>query len=102
MLFISGQLGVDPEKGTLVEGGTGAQTRQALANIQAILDEAGFAKQEVVQVQVFLADLGDYKVMNEAYAAFFDNHAPSRAAFEVARLPLDGRVEIMVTAVRAE
>lgn len=100
-LFISGQLGIDPAAGTLVPGGVVAETRQALANVQAILEEASFTVQDVVQVQVFLADINDFAAMNEVYATFFTTNPPARAAFQVAALPKGGRVEILVQALRA-
>lgn len=100
MLFVSGQLGMDPASGKLVEGGTEAQARQALMNVQAILEAAGFSMKDAVQVQVFLADIGDFAQVNEVYKTFFAEPYPARAAFGVAALPAGGKVEIMVTAHR--
>lgn len=99
-LYCSGQVGLDPDSGELVPGGIEAETRQALENLDAVLQEAGFAMRDVVQAQVFLADLNDYAAMNTVYAAYFETAPPARAAVQVARLPLDARVEIMVTARR--
>jgi 2-iminobutanoate/2-iminopropanoate deaminase len=99
-LYVSGQLGIDPATGKLVEGGTPAQTRQALLNVQAILTAAGFSMKDAVQVQVFLADIEDFAQVNEVYKTFFTEPYPARAAFAVAALPAGGRVEIMVTAHR--
>lgn len=101
-LYLSGQLGVDPATGRLVEGGVRAETRQALANCRAILEAAGFRIGNVVQAKVFLADLDDYTAMNAAYAEVFGHAPPARAAVQVARIPLDARVEIMLTAVRSD
>lgn len=98
LLFLSGQIGLDPSTGVLVSGGIEPETRQTLANIQAILNEADYDWADVVQVQVYLADLNDYAVMNEIYAETFGAVRPARAAMEVARLPRDARIEIMVTA----
>ncbi len=70
MLYASGQLGLVPETGVLAEG-VQAQTKQSLANIQAVLDEAGFAKEDVVKTTVFLADIRDFAVVNEIYAEYF-------------------------------
>ena len=70
-------------------------------NLSAILESAGFAMADVVQAQVFLADLNDYAAMNEVYGSYFASNPPGRAAVQVARLPLDARVEIMMTAVKA-
>jgi len=101
MLFIAGQIGLDPTTKKLVAGGIIPETQQALENIQAILDAAGFSKSDLVQVQIFLADINDYAAMNKVYAAFFEGVSPpARAAVQVAHLPLDARIEIMATAVR--
>ena len=100
MLFLAGQVGLDPATRTLVEGGVEAETRRAMDNLKAILEEAGFTMGDVVQAQVFLADLNDYATMNEVYGSYFATMPPGRAAVQVARLPLDARVEIMMTAVR--
>ena len=97
-LYVSGQLGMDPTAGKLVEGGTVAQAEQALKNVQAILTQAGFTMHDVVQVQVFLADMGDFKAMNEVYAKFFSEPYPARAAIEAAALPAGGKVEILAVA----
>ncbi len=101
-LYLSGQIAIDPETGKMVSDDIQAQTHQVLDNIQAVLDEAGFSLSDVVQSKVFLADLNDYAAMNEVYGAYFKEHPPARAAVQVARLPLDALVEIMVTAVRLE
>ena len=97
-LFSSGQLGLVPETGALPEG-VEAQTRQSLANIQAILDEAGFAKSDVVKTTVFIKDMNDFAAVNAIYADFFGDSKPARSCVEVARLPKDGLVEIEVVAV---
>lgn len=99
MLFSSGQLGLIPETGTLPEG-VEAQTRQSLANIQAILEEAGFSKSDVVKTTVFIKDMNDFAAVNAIYADFFGVTRPARSCVEVARLPKDGLVEIEVTAVK--
>ena len=100
MVWVAGQIGRDPATGEL--GTTTAdQTRFAMDSVGEILDAAGYTFNDVVQVQVFLADLNDFTEMNEAYAPYFDGAAPpARAAFEVSRLPLDARVEILVTAAK--
>ncbi len=102
MLFLAGQIGLDPATRTIVEGGVEAETRQVMANLDAVLKAAGFSMSDVVQAQVFLADLNDYAVMNEIYGAYFASMPPGRAAVQVARLPLDARVEIMMTAVKTD
>jgi 2-iminobutanoate/2-iminopropanoate deaminase len=99
-VYLSGQLGLDPATGKLVAGGVEAETRQALVNCRAILAAAGLTLADVVQAQVFLADMNDYQAVNAIYAEHFPAAPPARAAVQVARLPRDGRVEILLTAVR--
>lgn len=99
-LYLAGQIGLDPATGQLVPGGIEAETERAMNNLKAVVEAAGFVMGDVVQAQVFLADLNDYAAMNAVYARFFPEHAPARAAVQVARLPRDARVEIMLTAAR--
>jgi 2-iminobutanoate/2-iminopropanoate deaminase len=91
-LIASGQLGLDD--GTMVDGGTGAQLTQAIANLAGLLAGAGAGLSDVVKTTVFLADIGDYTEMNDAYVAAFGDHRPARSAVAVAALPLGARVEI--------
>ena len=98
-LFSSGQLGMNPETGALPEG-VEAQARQSLANVKAILDEAGFAKSDVVKTTVFIRDMSDFATVNAIYADFFGDSRPARSCVEVARLPKDGLVEIEFVAVK--
>lgn len=100
MVFISGQLGIDPKTGQLVDGGIESQTQQAIENVKSILSVEALAMKNVVQVQVFLADIKDFAAMNEIYAKYFTPPYPSRAAFQVAALPKGGLIEIMVVAVK--
>ena len=100
-LYCAGQIGIDPATGEMVSGGIEAETRQVLRNIGAVLDAAGFRTIDVVQAQVFLVDLDDYATVNSIYAELFGASPPARAAVQVARLPKDARIEIMVTADRA-
>ena len=99
LLFTSGQLGLIPATGALPEG-VEAQARQSLANLKAILDEAGFALSDVVKTTVFLRDMGDFAAVNAIYAEFFGDNRPARSCVEVARLPKDGLVEIECVAAR--
>ncbi len=99
-LYCAGQIGLDPATGQLVEGGIAAETQRAMDNLRAVLEAAGFSMADVVQAQVFLADLADYAAMNEVYGAYFGEAPPARAAVQVARLPRDARVEIMMTAAK--
>ncbi|XP_068180074.1 2-iminobutanoate/2-iminopropanoate deaminase-like [Antennarius striatus] len=98
-LYISGQLGMCPTSGELVEGGVQAQTRQALANMGEILKAAECGFENVVKATVFLADMNDFTNVNTVYKEFFKSNYPSRAAFQVAALPKGGLVEIEAIAV---
>jgi 2-iminobutanoate/2-iminopropanoate deaminase len=97
-LFLSGQVGLDPATGGLAAGGVLPETRQALANIRTLLEAAGVGFDDVVQATVYLADLDDYARFNEEYARVFKGPPPARVALQVARLPLQARVEIALTA----
>lgn len=97
-VYLAGQIGIDPATGNIVAGGIEAETHQVMANIKAVLAEAGFDLSDVVQVQAYLADLEEYGSFNEIYATYFINAPPARAVIEAQRLPKDVRVEIMVTA----
>ncbi len=99
VLYCAGQIGIDPATGKLVEG-VEAQTRQALANLAAVCEAAGFKLGDAVQTQVFLSDLADFEAMNRVYAERFPKDPPARATAQVARLPRDARVEILLTAQR--
>lgn len=97
-VFVSGQIPIDPKTGEFVNGGVGEQTEQVLKNITAVLSAAGTNLENVVKTTVFLADMGDFVVMNEVYAKFFTENPPARATVQAARLPRDARVEIEVIA----
>lgn len=99
MLFVSGQLPIEPETMTLAVG-IQNQTRQSLENIKAILHAGGYEVADVVKCTVFLKNMNDFALMNEVYANFFGSHKPSRAAVEVARLPKDALVEIECIAAK--
>ena len=94
MLFISGQLPVDPATGKFPQGGIAEQTRQSFSNIKAILKEAGMTTANIVKTTVFLADMSLFTEMNEFYATQFDGAFPARSAFAVKSLPKDALVEI--------
>jgi len=98
-LYLSGQIGINPATGQFVEGGIEAQTHQTLKNLGAVLEAAGFSFENVVQAQVFLADLNDYTAMNGVYKTYFGENPPARAAVQVARIPRDALVEILMVAV---
>lgn len=101
LLFVAGQIPLDPKTGAIVgEGDVAQQTQQAIANLEAILKAGGTSIQNVVKTTVFLADMNDFAAMNAVYAqAFGDESAPARACVEVSRLPKDVRVEIECIAV---
>lgn len=101
LVFVAGQIGLDPGPRTLVPGGLEAEARQAMTNVRAILAAAGCTLGDLVQVQVFLADIRDYEAFNAVYATFFAGVTPpARAALQVAALPRGARVEILATASR--
>ena len=94
LLFVSGQLALDPDTGEMIDGEVGAQTERALRNLEGILTAAGATCADVVKTTVYLADMNDFATMNRMYATFFADPAPARAAVQVARLPKDALVEI--------
>ena len=98
-IYISGQGAIDPSTGALVAGGIAEQTARALDNLKAIVEAAGSSLDHAVKVTVFLKDMSDFAVMNEAYARYFPKNKPARTTVEVARLPLDLRVEIDLIAL---
>ena len=100
LVFLSGQLPIDPATGAFPEGGVQAQTRQSILNVQAILAEAGLTLANVVKTTVFLADMADFGAMNEVYASFFTAPFPARSAVAVKALPKDALVEIECIAAR--
>lgn len=100
IVFVSGQLPIDPATGAFAEGGIKELTRQSLTNMKAILAEAGLTMAHVVKTTVFLADMADFAEMNEVYATFFEGVCPARSAVAVKTLPKEARVEIECIAVR--
>lgn len=99
MLFCSGQIPIDPSTGEFVPGGVAEQTEQVFKNLTAVLEAAGMSLENVVKTTVFLADMGEFTVMNEVYGRFFDSNKPARATVQAARLPRDAKVEIECIAV---
>lgn len=94
LLFVSGQVPVDPGTGALVDGDIAAQTRQVLRNIGSLLDAAGLSYADVARTTVFLADMNDFPAMNDAYREVFTEPYPARSTIQAARLPRDARIEI--------
>ena len=99
-VFVSGQLGMDPQTGELVGPDLEAQARQALANLRRILEAGGCRLEDVVAVDVFLTDMSQFLAFNAIYAEFFNSHKPARAAIEVSALPKGGVVEVKCIARR--
>lgn len=100
MVFVSGQLPINPATGNFEEGGIRELTRRSLTNMQNILEEAGLSMDNVVKTTVLLADMNDFAEMNAVYAEFFPEACPARSAFAVKTLPKGARVEIECIAVR--
>jgi 2-iminobutanoate/2-iminopropanoate deaminase len=94
LLFVSGQIPMDPSSGAVVPGDVAAQTHRVMQNLQAVLEAAGSSLEAVVKTTIFLVDLSDFAVVNEVYGGYFTAPAPARATVQVARLPRDVRVEI--------
>jgi 2-iminobutanoate/2-iminopropanoate deaminase len=101
LVFCSGQLGLDPATGDLVEGGVEAQAERALRNLQAVLDAAGATFGDVVKTTIFLVDIADFAAVNAVYARFMPDPPPARSTVGVAALPKGGRVEVEAIARRA-
>jgi 2-iminobutanoate/2-iminopropanoate deaminase len=99
-VYLSGQTPVDPATGELDEGDIGAQTRRCLANLSAVLAAAGLDESHAVKCNVYLTDMADFPLMNQAYAAFFAEPYPARTTVAVAALPRGARVEIEMIARR--
>lgn len=94
MLFLSGQLPINPVTGKFISSDIKEQTKQSLTNAKTILEEAGYTMKDVVKTSVFLSDINNFAEMNEVYIDFFKEDYPARSAFEVNRLPLGVLVEI--------
>ena len=101
-LFLSGQVGLDPATGQMVDGDVAAQTRRVLENLAAVLKSAGLSLADVARTTIYLADMNDFAKVNDVYGSYFSEPYPARATVQVARLPRDARVEIdAVAAFRA-
>lgn len=99
MLFVSGQIALDPQSGEFVGADIRQQTERVLENVKGILEAAGVSFHHVVKTTVFLKDMNDFPVMNETYARYFTAAPPARSTVQAARLPKDALVEIEVIAV---
>lgn len=100
MLFISGQIPIDPAIGKMIEGGITEQTEQVMKNIEAILKEAGYSFQDVVKSTCLLSDMANFAAMNEVYGKYYSENPPARAAFAVKGLPLGAMIEIETIAAK--
>jgi 2-iminobutanoate/2-iminopropanoate deaminase len=94
LIYLSGQIPLDPVTGNLVQGDIAAQTERVLQNIRAVLEAAGSSMERVLKTTVFLKDMGQFAAMNEVYSNYFTTHPPARSTVEAARLPRDVQVEI--------
>lgn len=99
MVYTAGMVGLMPETGMLIEGGIQAETRQAFANLRAVLEAAGTSLDNAVKTTVYLQHMSDFAAMNEIYATQFTGRFPARTTIEIAKLPKDALVEIELVAV---
>jgi len=99
LLFLSGQIPIDPKTGQLITGDIGRQTKQVLENIKAILESQGLGMDDVVKVTIFLKDMGNFSQVNEVYATYFTSAPPARSTVEVGRLPRDVGIEVEAIAL---
>jgi 2-iminobutanoate/2-iminopropanoate deaminase len=102
LLFVSGQIPLDPATGTLVSGGIEIQTRRVMDNLAAILEAGGSGLERVVKATVYLTDLGTFEAMNRVYGSFFPGEKPARVCVEVSKLPRNASVEIDAIATIVE
>jgi len=102
LLFLSGQIPIDPATGTMVEGGIQAQTERVMRNLQAVVEAAGATMADVLKTSCFLADMGQFPAFNEVYGRFFPAETPARETVQVARLPKDALVEVSAVCRVAE
>ena len=100
LVFVSGQIALDPATGQMSQAGVAEQTERVLKNVEAILKASGLSMNHVVKTTVYLIDLGEFGAMNEVYARYFPKDHPARATVQVAALPKGARVEIDAVAVR--
>ena len=102
MLFLSGQIAIDPETGEMVDGGIEAQVTQVMSNLSAVLEAAGVSFSHVIRTTIYVDDMEDFETVNEIYGRFFDTNPPARATVEVSTLPKEALVEIDMIAARPE
>ncbi|MGH7781684.1 MAG: RidA family protein [Candidatus Binataceae bacterium] len=102
LVFCSGQIGLDPHTGAIVPGGIESETRRVLANIRELLGAAGLGFADVVKTTIFLADLGDFDLINRIYGEHFEPPFPARSTVQAAALPRKARIEIEVIAMKRQ
>lgn len=100
LVFVSGQIALDPSTGKLVNGGIKEQVERIFASIESILKSAGLCLGDIVKNDVYLKDMGDFKEMNEVYAKFFSKSSPARQTIQAAKLPMDALIEISCIAYK--
>ncbi|MBM2816100.1 MAG: RidA family protein [Ignavibacteria bacterium] len=99
-IYVSGQLPIDPATGKIIEGDIKKEAELVLNNIKAILEAAGYEMKDIVKTTIFLTDLANFKIVNEIYGSYFTGNFPARETVQVAALPLNGKIEISVIAVK--
>jgi 2-iminobutanoate/2-iminopropanoate deaminase len=99
LLFLSGQIPIDPKTGELTEGDIRQQTQQVLENIKGLLESQGLGMEDVIKVTIFLKDIGSFNQVNEVYATYFSSSPPARSTIEVAKLPRNAEIEIEAIAL---
>ncbi|HOY31883.1 MAG TPA: RidA family protein [Bacteroidales bacterium] len=100
ILYVSGQIPINPQTGQMIEGDIEAHTRQVLENISKLLSEAGMDFSNIVKTSIFLADMNDFARVNEIYSLYFSSEPPARETVQAARLPKDAKIEISVIAIK--
>ena len=100
LVFLSGQIPLDPATNQMVEGDIGIQTERVLQNLAAVLEAAGSSLKKVLKTTVYLKNMADFPKMNEVYGRYFDENPPARSTIEAARLPRDVQVEIDLIAIQ--
>jgi len=99
LLFLSGQIPIDPKTGELTEGDIRQQTQQVLENIKGLLESQGLGMGDVIKATIFLKDMGNFNQVNEVYATYFSSSPPARSTVEVAKLPRNAEIEIEAIAL---
>jgi len=102
LLFLSGQIPIDPKTGELTEGDICQQTQQVLENIKGLLESQGLGMEDVIKVTIFLKDIGSFNQVNEVYATYFSSSPPARSTIEVAKLPRNAEIEIEAIALACD